>query len=45
LLFFPGSDGPLQRRLQQLLLYMRCLQLLSQVISGPFSFYVESRAR
>jgi len=25
-------DGPLQRRLQQLLLYMRCLQLLSQTL-------------
>jgi len=27
-----GTDGPLQRRLQQLLLYMRCLQLLSQTL-------------
>ena len=27
-----NSDGPLQRRLQQLLLYMRCLQLLSQTL-------------
>lgn len=27
-----GSEGPLQRRLQQLLLYMRCLQLLSQTL-------------
>jgi len=26
------TDGPLQRRLQQLLLYMRCLQLLSQTL-------------
>ena len=26
------NDGPLQRRLQQLLLYMRCLQLLSQTL-------------
>jgi len=26
------KDGPLQRRLQQLLLYMRCLQLLSQTL-------------
>ena len=28
----PDTDGPLQRRLQQLLLYMRCLQLLSQTL-------------
>merc|ERR1719348_436743 len=27
-----GQDGPLQRRLQQLLLYMRSLQLLSQTL-------------
>ena len=27
-----GQDGPLQRRLQQLLLYMRALQLLSQTL-------------
>lgn len=27
-----GGEGPLQRRLQQLLLYMRCLQLLSQTL-------------
>jgi len=27
-----GADGPLQRRLQQLLLYMRALQLLSQTL-------------
>ena len=27
-----SADGPLQRRLQQLLLYMRCLQLLSQTL-------------
>ena len=27
-----GGSGPLQRRLQQLLLYMRCLQLLSQTL-------------
>lgn len=27
-----STDGPLQRRLQQLLLYMRCLQLLSQTL-------------
>ena len=26
------ADGPLQRRLHQLLLYMRCLQLLSQTL-------------
>jgi len=28
----PEPEGPLQRRLQQLLLYMRCLQLLSQTL-------------
>ena len=31
-LFCAGVEGPLQRRLQQLLLYMRCLQLLSQTL-------------
>lgn len=28
----PGAEGALERRLQQLLLYMRCLQLLSQTL-------------